>query len=71
MREVTPMVEDLREKFMQKTEEIEREEQAKAQRPLLGLEPWQRLVLALLAFLDVAVIGLLMLVMSGRIRWPF
>ncbi len=65
------MVEDLREKFMQKSEEIEREEQARAQRPFLGLEPWQRLVLALLAFLDVAVIGLLLLAMSGRIVLPF
>jgi hypothetical protein len=33
--------------------------------PLSGLLPWQRFVLALLLFLDVAVVGFLFLVMLG------
>ena len=65
------MVEDLREKFIQKSEEIEREEERRAQRPFLGLAPWQRLVLAVLLFLNVAIVGLMVLVISGRLGWPF
>ena len=34
------------------------------------LQPWQRFVLALLLFLDVAVVGLLILVMLGRVAIP-
>ncbi len=37
--------------------------------PLMGLRPWQRFVLALLFFLDVAVIGVLVLVMLGRMQF--
>ncbi len=37
--------------------------------PLMGLRPWQRFVLALLFFLDVAVIGFLVLVMLGRMQF--
>jgi len=36
----------------------------------IGLQPWQQFVLALLLFLDVAVIGLLVLVMLGRVAIP-
>lgn len=35
-----------------------------------GLQPWQRFVLALLLFLNVAIIGLLLLTMLGRIAIP-
>lgn len=35
-----------------------------------GLRPWQRFVLALLLFLNVALIGLLLLTMWGRIVIP-
>lgn len=35
-----------------------------------GLRPWQRFVLALLLFLNVAIIGLLFLTMLGRIVIP-
>jgi phage terminase large subunit-like protein len=65
------MVEDLRERYIQKSEEVELEEVQQAQRPFLGLEPWQRFVLALLLFLDVAVIGLMVLAMAGRLPLPF
>ena len=35
-----------------------------------GLRPWQRFVLSILMFLDVAIIGLLFLVMLGRVVIP-
>ncbi len=35
-----------------------------------GLQPWQQLVLSVLVLLDVSVIGLLVLVMLGRITIP-
>ena len=35
-----------------------------------GLRPWQQLVLSVLLFLDVGIIGLLFLVMMGRIVLP-
>ncbi|HHH41791.1 MAG TPA: hypothetical protein ENK56_07270 [Chloroflexi bacterium] len=34
---------------------------------LQGLAPWQRFVLALLLFLDVALLGCMCLVMTGRV----
>ncbi len=38
-------------------------------RGLMALRSWQRFVLALLFFLDVAVIGVLVLVMLGRMQF--
>ncbi|MGC9396401.1 MAG: hypothetical protein ACP5J4_16270 [Anaerolineae bacterium] len=40
-------------------------------RYVFGLLPWQVFFLAVLMFLDVAVIGLLFLVMLGRVVLPF
>ena len=40
-------------------------------RYVFGLLPWQIFFLAVLMFLDVAVIGLLFLVMLGRVVLPF
>jgi hypothetical protein len=37
---------------------------------LAGLLPWQQLVLAVLLFFDISIIGLLFLVMLGRIAIP-
>ena len=48
-------------------------EPARQPRPVArvaGLLPWQQLVLAVLVFLDVVVIGLLFLVMLGRVAIP-
>ena len=39
----------------------------KPSRRIAGLLPWQRFVLALLAFFDIAFVGFLFLVMLGRI----
>jgi len=62
------MLEDLREQAA----EAEWEEQGeKTPRGLagvlLGLAPWQRFVLSLLLFLNVALLGCMCLVMTGRV----
>jgi hypothetical protein len=63
------MVEDLREQLIQ-DEDLELEEEG-LRRSFLNLEPWQRLVLALLLFFDVALCGCMGLVMMGRVLPPF
>ena len=67
----TDMMEDLREQVIQAEEALEREEKPTLARFLLNLEPWQRLVLAVLLFLDVALCGCMALVMAGRVMLPF
>jgi hypothetical protein len=67
----TDMMEDLREQMIQAEEALEREEKPTLARFLLNLEPWQRLVLAVLLFLDVALCGCMALVMAGRVMLPF
>jgi len=65
------MVEELREQMIQ-VEDLELEEEDRAfSARILGLGPWQRLILAILLFLDVALCGLMALVMMGRIVPPF
>jgi hypothetical protein len=65
------MVEELREQIIQ-DEQFELEEESKGlPHMLLGLEPRQRLVLALLLFFDVALCGCMALVMMGRVMPPF
>jgi len=65
------MVEGLREQFIQAEEEFAAEER---ESPLpsfiLDLRPWQRLVLAALLFLNVALCGCMGLVMAGRVVLP-
>jgi len=65
------MVEELREQMIQEEKELEDEEKARHARLLLGLQPWQRLVLAILLFLNVALCGCMALVMTGRVALPF
>jgi hypothetical protein len=62
------MVEDLREEMLRE-EELEAEEEEEGG-GLLDLEPWQRLVLALLLLFDVALCGCMGLVMMGRVLPP-
>ncbi len=65
------MVEDLREQVIQDEEpDLDERDQGFAQ-VLLGLQPWQRLTLALLLFFDVALCGCMGLVMMGRVLPPF
>jgi len=65
------MVEDLREQMIQDEEaEFEEEDEGFAQ-TFLGLQPQQRLILALLLFFDVALCGCMGLVMIGRVLPTF
>ena len=64
------MVEDLRERMIQDEEELDVGEKAPLTRLFLNLEPWQRLLLAVLLFLNVALCGCMALVMAGRVMFP-
>ena len=61
------MVEELREQMLQDEETDFEEEERGVAEALLGLQPWQRLTLALLLFFDVALCGCMGLVMIGRV----
>jgi hypothetical protein len=62
------MLDDLREQALETDlEELERAPQEGLMGMLRGLAPWQRFALALLLFLDVALLGCMCLVMTGRI----
>lgn len=61
------MVEDLREEVM--LEDLETEDRT-ADRGLLNLKPWQRLVLGLLLFFNVTLCGCMGLIMMGRVLPP-
>ncbi len=63
------MVEDLREQVIL-DEELDAEDGG-GSRGFLNLKPWQRLILALLLFFDVALCGCMALVMMGRVLPPF
>jgi len=65
------MVEELREQMIRAEEELEGEEKAHPAQFLLGLASWQRLILAILLFLNVALCGCMALVMTGRVVLPF
>lgn len=68
------MVEELREQIVEEGEDLEYVEENPLKRALnlfKDLVPWQRLVLALLVFLNVALCGCMLLVMTGRIFPPF
>jgi hypothetical protein len=68
------MVEELREQIIEDGEDLEDVKESAFQQFLnmfKGLGSWQRLVLALLVFLNVALCGCMLLVMTGRIFPPF
>jgi hypothetical protein len=65
------MVEDLREQMIQAEGELGYEEKPRLAQFFLDLQPWQRLVLAVLLFLDAALCGCMALVMAGRVMLPF
>jgi len=65
------MVEGLREQMIQAEEASGAEGQAPLARVFLNLAPWQRLLLAVLIFLDVALCGCMALLMTGRVVFPF
>lgn len=61
------MLDDLREQAFESQLEESDEEVGGLAGVLLGLAPWQRFVLALFLFLDVALLGCMCLVMMGRV----
>lgn len=64
------VMEDLREHMIQ-AEVLDLDERSPLVRVFLNLEPWQRLILAVFLFLDVALCGCMALVMAGRVMLPF
>ncbi len=62
------MVEELREQII---DEAGLERGGGDTRRFFGLGPWQRLILALLLFANVALCGFMGLVMMGRVLPPF
>ena len=71
--EQVDVLEDLREQMMAQAAEgdVGDREKLSLSRPFSGLQPWQRFVLAVLLFLDVALCGCMALVMVGRVGLPF
>ncbi|RLC67704.1 MAG: hypothetical protein DRI48_01585 [Chloroflexi bacterium] len=65
------VLEDLREQMIQAEEELEEERKSSLIHALSGLKPAQRLMLAILLFLNVALCGCMGLVMTGRVVLPF
>lgn len=65
------VLEDLREQMAQAEEDRGYVEKPSLSRAFSGLQPWQRFVLAVLLFLDVALCGCMALVMAGRVGLPF
>ena len=65
------VMEDLREQMIQAEEAFEAEQGPPLVQFFLNLAPWQRLVLAVILFLDVALCGCMALVMAGRVALPF
>jgi len=65
------VMEDLREQMIQAEEAYEHAERRSLVQFFLNLQPWQRLILAVLLFFDVALCGCMGLVMAGRVMLPF
>lgn len=67
------MLDDLRERTIQAEmeRELEEEQQRQRVRRMFELAPWQRFILAVLLFLNVALLGCMCLAAFGRIVPPF
>jgi hypothetical protein len=65
------MVGDLREQMILPEDEFDYEERPSSAGLLPGMKPWQGFILALLLFVNVAVLGCLALLVTGRIMLPF
>ncbi len=70
--EQVDVLEGLREQISLAEEEFGQEEEGSPLgRAFAGLRSWQRFVLAILLFLDVALCGCMALLMAGRVGLPF
>ncbi len=71
---VEPAVDDLRQMVAMEEspprEKSRPRQRSRDRRSDGGMLPWQRLVLAVLLFLDVAVVGMMFLIMLGRMVIP-
>ena len=65
------MVEDLREQMILSEDDFDDEERPSSGGLLPGVKPWQGFVLAVLLLVDVAVLGCLVLLVTGRVMLPF
>lgn len=65
------VMEDLREHMIQAEEELEYEERPRMPLFLPNLRPWQRFILAVLLFMNVALCGCMALIVTGRVMPPF
>ena len=66
-----PALQDLRDQILQEDDGFEEVQRPSGTSILSTLEPWQRLVLSIMLFLDVALCGCMALVAAGRVRLPF
>ena len=60
-----------RQKMIQAEEALDVEARSPLARLFANFEPWQRLVLAVLLFLNIAVCGCMALVVAGRVVFSF
>lgn len=67
----TDLLEDLREQMILEDDVFEAEQRTSSIQSITGLQPAQRLLLAVLLFMNVAVCGCMILIMAGRVELPF
>ena len=65
------LLDDLREQMILEDDVFEDEQRTSSTLSVAGLQPVQRLLLAVLLFMNVAVCGCMMLIMAGRVELPF
>jgi hypothetical protein len=65
------VLEDLREQMILEDDVLEAEQKTSSIQSIIGLQPAQRLLLAVLLFMNVAVCGCMILIMAGRVELPF
>ncbi|MCP4536329.1 MAG: hypothetical protein GY832_04210 [Chloroflexi bacterium] len=65
------LLDGLREQMILEDDVFEEEQKTPSALSFAGLQPTQRLLLAVLLFMNVAVCGCLILIMAGRVELPF
>lgn len=65
------LLDDLREQMILEEDMFEAEQKTSSVQAITSLQPAQRLLLAVLLFMNVAVCGCMILIMAGRVELPF
>ncbi len=65
------LLDDLREQMILEEDVFESEQKSSSIQTIIGLQPAQRLLLAVLLFMNIAVCGCMILIMAGRVELPF